>query len=119
MATRIMLYQRLNKKGGYACIPVKYSRNGSPIADKNATRFYLRYRTKVGRPSIPVGENVLEADAQRKILEARLLTGVQVIAPQPDKTDRKQLALEAEEYIKRSEQKAPKESRKNKFTVVA
>jgi hypothetical protein len=47
MATRIKLYQRLNKKAGYGLIPVVYSRNGSPIADKNATAFYLRYREGV------------------------------------------------------------------------
>jgi hypothetical protein len=51
---------------------------------------------------------VREADAQRKVLEARLLKGVQVITLQPDKADRKRLALEAEEYIKRSEQKSRK-----------
>lgn len=44
MATRIVLYQRLNKAGAYALIPVEYSRNGSPTADKTATAFYLRFR---------------------------------------------------------------------------
>jgi len=76
VATRIVLYQRLNKQGGYASIPVEYSRNGSPIANKNATRFYLRGRSGGKRFCIPAGENVLEADAQRKVMEARLATGV-------------------------------------------
>jgi hypothetical protein len=43
MATSVRLYQRLNTEG-FPLIPVPYSRNGSPIADKNATAFYLRYR---------------------------------------------------------------------------
>jgi hypothetical protein len=66
------------------------------------TAFYLRYRAGGKRHYIPAGANVLEADAQRKVLEVPLLKGVQVITLQPDKADRKRLALEAEEYIKRS-----------------
>jgi hypothetical protein len=50
VATRIVLYQRLNKAGGYALIPVEYSRNGSPAADKRATAFYLRFRAG-GKPN--------------------------------------------------------------------
>jgi hypothetical protein len=41
MATSVRLYQRLNTEG-FPLIPVPHSRNGSPIADKNATAFYLR-----------------------------------------------------------------------------
>ncbi len=108
MATRVMLYQRLNKTGGYAFVPVEYSRNGSPIAHRNATSFYLRYRADGKRHCVPAGANVLEADAQRKVLEARLLKGVQVTTPLADKTDRKRLAIEAEDYIERSKQKARK-----------
>jgi|ERR1700730_15169144 hypothetical protein len=86
MATSVRLYQRLNTEG-FPLIPVPYSRNGSPIADKNATAFYLRYRAGGKRHYIPAGANVLEADAQGKVLEARLLKGVQVITLQPDKAD--------------------------------
>jgi hypothetical protein len=51
VATRIVLYQRLNKSGEYALIPVEYSRNGCPAADKRATAFYLRFRA-AGNPMV-------------------------------------------------------------------
>lgn len=115
MATRIVLYQRLNKQGGYASVPVEYSRNGSPIADKNATRFNLRGRAGGKRFCIPAGENVLEADAQRKVMEARLATGVAIpmpagmaVVPAAPMTDRKAIATEAAAYIERSKSKKPK-----------
>jgi hypothetical protein len=61
MATSVRLYQRLNTEG-FPLIPVPYSRNGSPIADKNATTFYLRYRAAASATGIPAGANVLEAE---------------------------------------------------------
>lgn len=78
MATRIVLYRRLNKGGRYALIPVEYSRNGSPVAEKRATAFYLRFRAGGKRFCIPAGSNVLEADAQRKVLEGRYATSDRV-----------------------------------------
>ena len=113
MATRIRLYQRLNKAGGYALIPVQYSRNGSPMADKRATAFYLRGRTGGKRFCIPAGDNVLEADAQRKVLEARLATGQPIPMMNAPTgvaaTDRKVIATEAALYIERTRKsKKPK-----------
>jgi hypothetical protein len=67
MVTSVRLYQRLNTEG-FPLIPVPYSRNGSPIADKNATAFNLRDCAGGKRRCIPAGANVLEADAQRKCL---------------------------------------------------
>jgi len=65
--TSVRLYQRRNTEG-FPLIPVPYSRNGSPIAHKNATAFYLRYRAGGKRHCIPAGANVLEADAVSGII---------------------------------------------------
>jgi integrase len=110
MATAIRLYQRLDSTQGYRLTLVKYSRNGSPIADLHATSFYLRYRPKGGRRvCLPAGGDVLEADNKRKVLDARLATG----APIPTTAEaaatavaavngRKVIATEAAEYIERT-----------------
>jgi DNA-binding CsgD family transcriptional regulator len=52
VATAIRLYQRLDSTQGYRLVRVKYSRNGSPVADPHATAFYLRYR-KNGKRHCP------------------------------------------------------------------
>jgi integrase len=113
VATRIVLYQRLNKAGGYALIPVEYSRNGSPAADKGATAFYLRFRAGGKRFCIPAGSSVVEADAQRKVLEARYATSEVIPTTAPTNTiastDRKVISTEAAEYIERTRKsKKPK-----------
>ncbi len=110
MATTIRLYQRLDSTQSYRLVPVKYSRNGLPIADPHATTFYLRYRLKSGRRVCqPAGGHVLEADNQRKVLEARLVDGgVIPVAPDPapppvvQALDRKTIKTEAAEYIERT-----------------
>jgi integrase len=110
VATAIRLYQRLDSTQGYRFIRVKYSRNGSPIADPHATAFYLRYRPKGGRRvCLPAGGDVLEADNQRKVFEARLATGAPIPAAAEAPatavaaaTDRKVIVTEAAEYIERT-----------------
>lgn len=110
MATAIRLYQRLDSKQGYRLTLVKYSRNGSPIADPHATAFYLRYRPKGGRRiCLPAGSDALEADNQRKVLEARLATGTPIpttakaaATEMPAASDRKVIATEAAAYIERT-----------------
>jgi hypothetical protein len=75
MATAIRLYQRLDSTQGYPC-----SREVFPqrLTDCRHAReaFYLRYRPKGGRRlCLPAGGDVLQADNQRKVLEARVATG--------------------------------------------
>lgn len=109
MATTIRLYQRLDSTQGYRLIPVKFSRNGLPVADPRATAFYLRYRANGKRPCTPAGSDVLEANNQRKVLEARLATG-EVIPTTVGAAataiaaaiGRKVIATEAAEYIERT-----------------
>jgi hypothetical protein len=69
--TPIQLYQRLDAQHKHNLIPVKRSRNGSPIAGPHATTFYLRFREDGKRRCVPAGADVLEADNLRKSLEAR------------------------------------------------
>lgn len=109
MATAIRLYQRLDSTQGYRLIVVKYSRNGSPIADPHATAFYLRYRPKGERRCcLPAGSDVLEADNQRKVFEARLATGTPIPTTAEatlglvGASGRKVIATEAAEYIERT-----------------
>jgi hypothetical protein len=103
VATTIRLYQRLDSTQSYRLIPVKLSRNGSPIADPHATSFYLRYRANGKRHCTPAGSDVLEANNQRKVLEARLTTGEAIPATsKAAATGRKVIATEAAEYIERT-----------------
>lgn len=109
MPMAIRLYQRLDSTQGYRLIRVKYSRNGSPIADLHATTFYLRYRPEGGqRRCLPVGGDVLEADNRRKVLEARLVNGEEILTTASaagtriTAHNRKVLATEAAEYIERT-----------------
>lgn len=110
MATAIRLYQRLDSTQGYRLILVKYSRNGSPIADPHATAFYLRYRPKGGRRvCLPAGGDVLEADNQRKVLEARMATSSLIPATAEAAATsvaavngRKVMTTEAAEYVERT-----------------
>jgi hypothetical protein len=108
VATTVRLYQRLDSRHSYRLIPVKFSRNGSPIADPHATAFYLRYRANGKRPCIPAGSDVLEANNQRKVIEARLATGEAIpttagaaATAVAAATRRKVIATEAAEYIER------------------
>jgi hypothetical protein len=110
MATAIRLYQRLDSTQGYRLNLVKYSRNGSPIADPHATAFYLRYRPKGGRRvCLPAGGDVLEADNQRKVLEARMATSSLIPATAEAAATsvaavngRKVMTTEAAEYVERT-----------------
>jgi integrase/recombinase XerD len=98
--TPIQLYQRLDAAHGHNLIPVKRSRNGSPIADPHATAFYLRFREDGKRRCIPAGTDVIEADNQRKGREARGR-----FVPASDEAParpRKIIRAEAEAYIERT-----------------
>jgi hypothetical protein len=73
----------------------------------------LRGRAGRKRFCIPAGENVLEADGQRKVLEARLATGATIpmtaVATTVAGSDRKVIAAEATAYLERTRKsKKPK-----------
>jgi len=111
MATQVKLYQRL-KTQGFPIISVQYSRNGMPLKDQRATTYYLRYRLNGKRHCSAAGNDVLEAENQRKRMESRLfLVDTPAVQPMPGQTaksERKALADEAAIYIERSKQKSRK-----------
>jgi integrase len=84
MAT-VKLYQRLNTRG-FPIVSVDYSRNGIPIKDPHATSYYLRYRLDGKRQCPPAGNDLLEAENQRKSLEIRLFAAERSGARSPEPT---------------------------------
>ena len=89
---QIKLYERLSTPG-YPTRPVKYSRNGIPVADANATTFYLRFPQGGKRKSLPAGGNVFKAEEQRKALEAQIFIGGKLTdAPAPAQSPRQTTA---------------------------
>ena len=91
------------KLPGYPTIPVPYSKNRIPIADKRASAFYLRFTQAGKRKSLPAGKNVFKADDQKKALEAKMFGGASTEDPAPAKVARLTIADAVSIYFRNLE----------------
>jgi integrase len=113
MATQFKLYQRLNT-AGYPIVKVPYSRNGNPVRDNRATTYYVRYMVGAKRRCDSVGRDLLEAENQRKRMDARSFSGMIPAVGNRSKNlsskpaAKRRIADEAAIYIERFRQKARK-----------